>query len=543
MAGHGAHVAVIEVDPIRALEALMDGYAVMTAGEAAAWGELFITATGNVNVFRREHFEAMGDGAIMANSGHFDAELDLAALRALAEGHVREVRENVQEFDLGGKKLNLIAEGRLVNLGAAEGHPAAVMDMSFANQALVGRVRRAPPRRARAPGLRRARGDRRRGRPAQARRARHRARPDDRRTGRVRGLLAAWDLIPSERSRSRHMARGTRRSGSRTSSATSSGSASRGSTATTSSGLEGRPAEGGRQALVRAAADGSTSELTPPPFNVRSRVHEYGGGSYVVVGDIVVFSDFADGRLYRLDPGAEAAVPITPDGPWRYADLRPDLARRRFYAVREDHSGEGEATNTIVTIPLDGGEPQVLVEGSDFVAAPRLSPDGTRLAWLEWDHPDMPWDATLLQVAAFEADGTLGEASLAAGGPDELIIQPEWAPDGTLHLISDRTGWWNLYRLVDGTAVGAARPDRGGVRRPALDVRPVELRVPARRRDRRRRPLRRARSPLPDRARRARRRGRHAVHRARVAARRCPRRRRRWPAERATRRSWRASIR
>ncbi len=136
MDGHGAHVAVVEVDPIRALEALMDGFAVMSHGDAAAWGELFITATGNLNVFRREHFEVMRDGAIMANSGHFDAELDLTALRALAEGHVREVRENVQEFDLGGKKLNLIAEGRLVNLGAAEGHPAAVMDMSFANQAL-----------------------------------------------------------------------------------------------------------------------------------------------------------------------------------------------------------------------------------------------------------------------------------------------------------------------------------------------------------------------------------------------------------------------
>ena len=136
------------------------------------WGELFVTATGNLNVFRREHFEAMRDGAIMANSGHFDAELDLAALRELAEGHVREVRENVQEFDLGGKKLHLIAEGRLVNLGAAEGHPAAVMDMSFANQALSRRVRRAAPRRAGAAGLRRARGDRRRGRAAQARGAR-----------------------------------------------------------------------------------------------------------------------------------------------------------------------------------------------------------------------------------------------------------------------------------------------------------------------------------------------------------------------------------
>jgi len=136
MNGMGAHVAIIEVDPVRALEALMDGFQVMTAGESAAWGELFVTATGNVNVFRREHFAAMGDGAIMANSGHFDAELDLAALREMAEGHIREVRENVQEFDLGGKRVNLIAEGRLVNLGAAEGHPAAVMDMSFANQAL-----------------------------------------------------------------------------------------------------------------------------------------------------------------------------------------------------------------------------------------------------------------------------------------------------------------------------------------------------------------------------------------------------------------------
>src|SRR5512143_3633705 len=136
MAGHGAHVAVIEVDPVRALEAMMDGYQVMTVGQAAAWGDLFITATGNVNVFRREHFAAMKDGSVMANSGHFDAELDLPALREMAEGHVREVRHDVQEFDIGGKRLNLVAEGRLVNLGAAEGHPAAVMDMSFANQAL-----------------------------------------------------------------------------------------------------------------------------------------------------------------------------------------------------------------------------------------------------------------------------------------------------------------------------------------------------------------------------------------------------------------------
>ncbi len=137
MAGLGAHVAVVEVDPVRALEAIMDGYQAMTAGQAAPWGELFITATGNINVFRREHFAAMRDGAMMANSGHFDAELDLVALREMAEGNVREVRANVHEYELGNKKVFLLAEGRLVNLGAAEGHPAAVMDMSFANQALA----------------------------------------------------------------------------------------------------------------------------------------------------------------------------------------------------------------------------------------------------------------------------------------------------------------------------------------------------------------------------------------------------------------------
>jgi adenosylhomocysteinase len=135
--GMGAQVAVVEVDPIKALEARMDGLLVLTHSESAPWGEIFVTATGNVNVFRREHFVAMRDGAVLANSGHFDAELDLKALDALAEGHVKEVRENVQEYDLGPKRIRLIAEGRLVNLGAAEGHPAAVMDMSFANQALA----------------------------------------------------------------------------------------------------------------------------------------------------------------------------------------------------------------------------------------------------------------------------------------------------------------------------------------------------------------------------------------------------------------------
>jgi adenosylhomocysteinase len=134
--GLGAQVTVVEVDQVRALEALMDGHQVMTIGDAAPWGDIFVTATGDIHVIRGEHFKVMRDGAVMCNSGHFDVELDLQALAELAGGRVREVRENVQEYDLGDRRLNVLAEGRLVNLSAAEGHPAAVMDMSFANQAL-----------------------------------------------------------------------------------------------------------------------------------------------------------------------------------------------------------------------------------------------------------------------------------------------------------------------------------------------------------------------------------------------------------------------
>ncbi len=222
--------------------------------------------------------------------------------------------------------------------------------------------------------------------------------------------------------------------------------------------IEGRPAEGGRRTIIRIDGDGSRAELTPDPINVRTGAHEYGGGSYVVAGGVVVYSDVRDGRLYRLDPGDSTPVAITPAGPWRYADLRADPARRRFYAVREDHTAASEAASTVVTIPLDGGDARVLVHGPDFVAAPRLSPDGASLAWLEWDHPDMPWDATRLRVAAVQPDGTLGPATLAAGGPDESIVQPEWSPDGILHLVSDRTGWWNLYRLIEGPRLEPVAP-------------------------------------------------------------------------------------
>ena len=223
--------------------------------------------------------------------------------------------------------------------------------------------------------------------------------------------------------------------------------------------LEARPSEAGRRVLVRMALDGTTADLTPPPCNVRTRVHEYGGGSYAVSGGVIVFSNFADNRLYRLDPGDAEPVAITPEGPWRFADLRIDPRRLQVLAVREDHSGAGEAKAAIVAVPLNGATlSEVLVSGPDFLAAPRLSPDGARLAWLEWDHPDMPWDGSRLRTAGFTADGTLDEPVLAAGGPEESIVQPEWSPDGVLHFVSDRTGWWNLYRLLDGPVLDPLGP-------------------------------------------------------------------------------------
>jgi dipeptidyl aminopeptidase/acylaminoacyl peptidase len=232
--------------------------------------------------------------------------------------------------------------------------------------------------------------------------------------------------------------------------------------------VESRPADGGRRVLVRREPDGEATELTPAPANVRTRAHEYGGGSYTVAGGIVVYSDFRDGRLYRIDPGSTEAIPITPTGPYRYADIRFDAARRRFLAVREDHSGEGQPRNELVAVPLDGEQPPaVLVSGPDFVAAPRLSPAGDRLAWLEWDHPDMPWDTTRLRVAVVAEDGSLGVPELAAGGVDESIAQPEWSAEGELHFASDRSGWWNLYRLAEGPRLDALAPTEAEFADPA----------------------------------------------------------------------------
>ncbi len=210
--------------------------------------------------------------------------------------------------------------------------------------------------------------------------------------------------------------------------------------------LEGRPTEGGRIVIVQRAPDGTTADIIPAPFNARSRVHEYGGGSYVAANGVVYFVNFSDQRIYRTAHGTHPQ-PITPEASWRYADLIVDSRRNRLICVREDHMlSDQEAANTIVSVPLDGTEQVILASGNDFYAAPRLSPDGTRLAWLTWNHPNMPWDGTELWVAVIAPDGELVDKKMVAGGLQESIFQPEWSPDGALYFISDRTGWWNLYR-------------------------------------------------------------------------------------------------
>ena len=209
--------------------------------------------------------------------------------------------------------------------------------------------------------------------------------------------------------------------------------------------VEGRASEGGRYVIVRRTADGAIIDVTPTVFNVRTRVHEYGGAAYTVDRGTIYFANFADQRIYRQRAGA-VPEPITAEGGF-YADFRVDRTRDRLISVREDHSKAGEAINTIVAI---GGGETVLVSGADFYSDPIVSPDGASLAWLQWHHPNMPWDGTELCVARFETDGTLGPARTIAGGATESIFQPEWSPDGTLYFVSDRSGWWNLHRLLNG---------------------------------------------------------------------------------------------
>jgi dipeptidyl aminopeptidase/acylaminoacyl peptidase len=228
--------------------------------------------------------------------------------------------------------------------------------------------------------------------------------------------------------------------------------------------LEGRPREQGRNVIVRAGADGAAADITPPGFNVRTRVHEYGGAAWLVADGTCIFSNFVDQRLYRQRAAEADPEPLTPEPPgalpasasragkggaWRYSDGLLDRRRGRWIGVREDHSAEGEPVNTIVAIDLDHGGAsagEVLVGGHDFFCSARLSPDGNRMLWLAWDHPNMPWNGTTLYVAELDPRGAPAGGRVIAGGKDESVFQPEWSPDGNeIVFVSDRTGWWNLY--------------------------------------------------------------------------------------------------
>jgi dipeptidyl aminopeptidase/acylaminoacyl peptidase len=261
--------------------------------------------------------------------------------------------------------------------------------------------------------------------------------------------------------------------------------------------VELRPTENGRYVVVRRAPDGGVADVTPPGVSARSLVHEYGGGMYVAFrdergGESVIFSDQADQRLYRQrlgEAGADgparwsAPAAITPAPPadraHRYADGRVTPDGRLLVSVRERHEADGTVVNELVSLPTDGAaEPQIIASGDDFYAAPRISADGRRVAWLSWDHPRMPWDGTELWTAELAGDGSISGERLVAGGASESILQPLWSPTGELWFASDRTGWYNLYAVEVGESdgAGAVADPSGGKPHPCpLETREAEF--------------------------------------------------------------------
>lgn len=221
---------------------------------------------------------------------------------------------------------------------------------------------------------------------------------------------------------------------------------------------EGRPAEGGRSALMREGPDGTPVEVLSAPWNVRNRVHEYGGRPWTILGDTVVFTNWADQRIYAFTEGDDAPHPLTPEPErhhgLRYSNLTAGHGNTSVLCVRETITGDRpiDLTRDLVEVPLDGSGPRSLVASHHFLANPTLSPDGTRLAWLGWEHPDMPWDGAELCVAE------LGQPHrVVAGGPRESVCQAEWESDDSLLVLTDPDGWWNLFRVgLDGTTVNLA---------------------------------------------------------------------------------------
>ena len=215
---------------------------------------------------------------------------------------------------------------------------------------------------------------------------------------------------------------------------------------------EQRPSEGGRAVIVRRTPDGRTADVNPAPYSARTRVHEYGGGAWAVADGTLYFTDYGSQSLFRLRPGGmpERLTPETQDASLRYADLVVDRKRGRLICVREQHAaGSHEPANALVAVALDAVEPDagvMLTSGADFYASPRLNADGSRLAWLQWMHPHMPWEGTELLEAELGDDGSLRDPQRVAGGESETIFQPEYGPEGAVYFTSDRSGWGNLYR-------------------------------------------------------------------------------------------------
>ncbi len=216
---------------------------------------------------------------------------------------------------------------------------------------------------------------------------------------------------------------------------------------------ESRPSEGGRTALMRWTAQDGAVEVTPPDANVRTRVHEYGGGAWWVHAGTVFYVDYADQRMRSIAPGAGSQPVLLSPEPTlasglRFADLRVTPDAKWVIAVGETHHEDREPSNAVIALPTNGSQRVVtLVEGSDFYGSPCVSPDGSHLAWVSWDHPNMPWDDTQLWSAELLGEDELrvGEPSLVAGGPGEAIVQPSWSPDGVLHFLSDHRDFWYLY--------------------------------------------------------------------------------------------------
>jgi dienelactone hydrolase len=235
-----------------------------------------------------------------------------------------------------------------------------------------------------------------------------------------------------------------------------------------------RPPEGGRYAVRRRGPDGEPEDVLPPPWNARTRVHEYGGGAWTAAEDgTLVFAEYGDQRLYRLRAG-EAPSPLTPEPQVpagdRYGELQ--IHRDEVWCVRERHAGDGTITRDVAAIPLDGSAAgdergiRSIVSGSHFLAHPRISPDGRKLAWIAWEHPQMPWDGTELRVGPIGETGAVGTWTTLLGSATESVLQPEWAGPDELYVISDRSGYWNLYRIAaaggDPVALHPVEADLGG---------------------------------------------------------------------------------